>query len=202
MLKDTYLNNSLMPKRYMPEVALTPAAVDLATFEKLNNIKTNITSFVNDGSNLLICSNHVGCGKTTWATKMIKEYINQNENVYFSNMTPCLFINVNNFLNEKKLAITKPELREKINEIESNILEAKLVVFDDLCVKDISQFDLNSLYYWIDYRTSNLKSCIFTSNLEPSQLKNALDDRVYSRVVNYSTLELIQDGDNREGGIA
>lgn len=199
-LKEVYLNNSLIPKRYLNEISLIPAKVDEQVFKELNNIKLNIKEFVDKGENLLICSNNVGNGKTTWSIKFLKEYIDEVQNIKFKNNCPALFINVTNFLNEKKLSISDPELHSKVIDTERKILSAKLVVFDDLGVKDISQFDMGNLYYWIDERTNNMKSCIFTSNLLPKQLKNILDERLYSRIVKYSTIKEIKDGDNRNVG--
>lgn len=120
--------------------------------------------------------------------------------VKFKNNCPALFINVTNFLNEKKLAISDPDMHRKVADTERKILSAKLVVFDDLGVKDISQYDMGNLYYWIDERTNNMRSCIFTSNLMPKQLKNVLDERLYSRIVKYSIIKEIKDGDNRNVG--
>jgi len=199
-LKEVYLNNSLIPKRYLNEISLIPAKVDEQVFKELNNIKLNIREFVDKGENLLICSNNVGNGKTTWSIKFLKEYIDEVQNIKFKNNCPALFINVTNFLNEKKLSISDPELHSKVIDTERKILSSKLVVFDDLGVKDISQFDMGNLYYWIDERTNNLKSCIFTSNLLPKQLRNILDERLYSRIVKYSTIKEIKDGDNRNVG--
>ena len=115
----------------------------------------------------------------------------------FKNNCPALFINVSNFLNKKKLAITNRELSPEVQDLEQKILSAKLVVFDDLGVKDVSSYELNSLYYWIDERTSNLRSCIYTSNLSPQALSMILDSRIYSRVVNYSEVKEIKAGDFR-----
>ena len=199
-LLDVYINNSNIPKRYLKYISLIPAKVDECTFKELNEIKMNIEDFVDQGKNLLICSNNVGNGKTTWAIKILREYISDVCDVKFKNNCPGLFINVTNFLNEKKLAINDHELYTKVSEMEKRILTAKLVVFDDLGVKDISQYDMGNLYYWIDERTNNLKSCIFTSNLMPKQLKQVLDERLYSRIVKYSTIKEIKDGDNRNVG--
>lgn len=198
MLKDIYLNNSQIPKRYLEDIKLIPSLVDEGVFLDLKEIKDNIKQFVDKGHNLLIYSSNVGNGKTTIATKMIKEYINSISSIKFKNNCPALFINVTNFLNEKKLAITDVSLQSKVYDTEQKILSANLVVFDDIGVKNISDYDLGALYYWIDYRTNNLKSCIYTSNLQPNSLKNVLDDRLYSRIVNYSILKEIKDGDSRE----
>ena len=200
MLEDVYLENSMIPKRYLKEIKLDASSRDLKTFEELNNIKNDIKNFVDRGDNLLICSNNVGNGKTSWATKLMKEYIKVVSNRSFENNTPALFINVNSFLNEKKLSISDPTLSDKIKKMEKAILSAKLVVFDDMANKNLSEYDMDVMYYWLDYRTSNLKSCIFTTNQLPEQLRKTLSARVYSRVVNYSHIKLITDGDHRKAG--
>lgn len=197
MLKDVYINNSNIPKRYLQDISLRPVKEDVETFKELQDIKNNIVDFVNQGKNLFIYSSSVGNGKTTWSTKLLKEYIEQVSSIMFKNNCPALFINVSNFLNKKKLAITCRELVPEVQDLEQKILSAKLVVFDDLGVKDVSSYELNSLYYWIDERTSNLRSCIYTSNLSPQALSMILDSRIYSRVVNYSEVKEIKAGDFR-----
>lgn len=197
MLKDVYINNSNIPKRYLQDISLRPVKEDVETFKELQDIKNNIVDFVNQGKNLFIYSSSVGNGKTTWSTKLLKEYIEQVSSIMFKNNCPALFINVSNFLNKKKLAITNRELSPEVQDLEQKILSAKLVVFDDLGVKDVSSYELNSLYYWIDERTSNLRSCIYTSNLSPQALSMILDSRIYSRVVNYSEVKEIKAGDFR-----
>ena len=197
MLKELYLKNSQLPKRYLQEIYLNPAIVDIDSFSRLAEIKKNIKEFVKSGKNLLICSNNVGNGKTTMATKLLKEYVDSVSKVKVKNNCPALFINVNNFLNEKKLSISDQSKLEYVLDTERKILESNLVVFDDLGVKNISDYDMGSLYYWIDERTNNLKTCIYTSNLLPKQLEKVLDPRLYSRIVKYSEIVYFKDGDNR-----
>ena len=197
MLFDTYMGNALIPKRYQSEIKLIPAKIDEQTFIELNDIKNNIVEFVRAHKNLLIYSSNVGNGKTTFATKILKQFITKVSNFHWPNNCPGLYINVNNYLNEKKMAITDRSLQPKILDLESKIIKSALVVFDDIGVKNVSEYDMGTLYYLIDYRTSNLMSCIFTSNLTPEQMKNSLGERLYSRIVNYSIIKEIKDGDNR-----
>lgn len=196
-MEELYLTNSLIPARYKNTIPLQPAVADEQVFRELQEVRRDIRQFVKEGKNLLICSNFTGNGKTTWAIKLLKAYVESVASLGFKNNCPALFINISNFLNKKKLAIGNPEIQAEVNDIESKILTAKLVVFDDLGVKDLSEYDSMNLYYWIDERTNNLLSSIYTSNLLPDQLKQLLDSRVYSRVVNYSDIKIIKDGDHR-----
>ena len=199
-LEKRYIDLSLMPKRYIFEIALTPSKKDVKAFQALAEIKSNVKDFVKKGKNLFIYSNHVGNGKTTFATKIMKEYIHQVSDVYID--YPALFINVNDFINKKKIAISNNDIRSYVEKVESNILSAKLVIFDDVGVTNISDYDSNLLYYWINYRTDNMLSSIYTSNLSPDKLKTIIDERIFSRIVNYSTCIEITDGDNRSDNTA
>lgn len=196
-LYDSYLQQSNLPKRYWSEIDLFPTAQDANAFSELGKFRDQIKEKINSGANLLICSNYVGNGKTTWSSKILKSYLRSVEGVYYD-YAPGLFINVTSFLNEKRLAISDPSLAKKVGELEKSILKARLVIFDDVGVRDLSAYDLNNLYYWIDYRTSNLKSCIYTSNLLPQQLRELLDPRLYDRIVNYSQVVQFQGGSERQ----
>jgi DNA replication protein DnaC len=199
MLRDLYLKNSQIPVRYYNDISLVPCNEDLETFKELNDIRNNIKSFVDEGKNLLIYSNNVGNGKTTWSIKLLKAYIDSVQNISFNNRCPALFININKFLNEKKLAFNDKDLQQKVTETEKNILSAKLVVFDDIGVKALSDYDKMNVYYWIDERTNNMKSCIYTTNLSLRRLEGYFDDaRIYNRVEGYSIVKEIKDGSNRE----
>ena len=195
-LKNLYLKQSLIPKRYLSDISLVPSKKDENAFIELNDIRINAKDFVRKGENLFIYSSHSGNGKTTWATKIMKEYVDQISDVYYNH--PAIYINVNSFLNQKKIAISNKDLRDTIEEIEDNILGAKLVIFDDIGVTNISDYDSNLLYYWINHRTDYSLSCIYTSNLTPNKLKQVIDERIYSRIINYSKLIEITDGDNRK----
>ena len=197
-LEKLYLKNSNIPKRYLEEIKLVPAKVDRQAYLDLSDIRTHVKDFVDNGENLVICSTSVGNGKTTWATKIMKAYISAVNKYAFQKNTPALYINVASFLSEKKQSISDKTLLDHIMDLESKLLTAKLVVFDDLCVRgDTSQYDLSQLYYWIDHRSSNKLSCIYTTNLLPNQLGHAFDARLYSRVVNYSKIITFEDGDHR-----
>lgn len=196
MLYEKYLKQSNLPVRYLENIPLRPCQDDEDSFATLNEIRLDINKFVEQGSNLLICSNFVGNGKTTWSSKLLKSYLQSIDGVYYD-YPPALFVNITSFLNEKRLAISDEKLLNKINQLERDLLKAKLVVFDDLGVRNLSEYDMNNLYYLIDSRTANCQSCIFTSNLLPQQLREVLDPRLYDRIVNYAKRVVIYGGSHR-----
>ena len=198
-LNETYLKMACIPIRYQKDEALRPCQSDRLAFKELRTINENIKEFVANGENLLLCSNYCGNGKTTSAIKLLKSYIN-SINAKYDN-PPALYINVPSFLNQKKLAISDKSLLPHVLKMEKDIIKSKLVVFDDIGDKDLKEFDMNSLYYWIDTRTSNLLSCIYTSNQSPRGLSNSLSGKIYSRVVNLSRIiEFSDQNDHRKAG--
>ena len=70
--------------------------------------------------------------------------------------------------------------------IKENVLEADLVIWDDIAAKMGSEFELTHLLNIIDNRLALGKSNIYTSNLNRQQLYNALGERLTSRIANMS----------------
>lgn len=168
---------------------------DLDKFTKLKEIKDNIVDFVSGGNQLLIYSKITGNGKTSWSIKLLQAYFNK---IWLSTPLKCraLFINVPSYL----LGI-KENLNHKVDYIEhikKNVLECDLVIWDDISNKTGTDFEINNLLSIIDTRISNGKANIYTSNIEPDELKNYLDIRLGSRIANASIKIGLNGGDKRE----
>ena len=199
-LTELYLKNSRIPKRYLQNISLVPATNnDLTSFKRLKAVETNIVRFVKMHQNLLIASNVFGNGKTTWATKILKSYIYNYACKYaFQNNTPVLYINIPEFLMKKKLSISDVSISEEIRDIEKCIYTAKIVVFDDIATKLATDYDRDLLYTYINYRTDNLLTSIYTTNISSNRLKEQLDERIADRVIGYSVC-IEFDGPGRRG---
>lgn len=156
---------------------------DLEQFKQLADIEKNIMSFINEGKNLHLHSGTCGCGKTSWSLRLIEAYFNK---IWARSEPKCraLFISVPRFLLAIKDNISNKNAYAEY--IKDNVLEADLVVFDDLAAKMGSEFELTHLLNIIDNRISLGKSNIYTSNLNRQQLYTALGERLTSRVANMS----------------
>ena len=53
---------------------------------------------------------------------------------------------------------------------------------------DLSEFEKQLLYIWVEHRTSNKQSCIYTSNIHPNNFDNIFGPRVADRIIGYSTI--------------
>ncbi len=160
---------------------------DDVAFTTLKNIENNVLDFVNSGSNLFIHSDITGNGKSSWALRMVESYFDK---IWIKSDLKCraLFISVPRFLLELKSNIS--EKSEYIQHINNCVLDCDLVIWDDIATKLGTEFELSHLLSIIDTRIANGKSNIYTSNLSGVNLCKALGDRLYSRIVNYSTYDI------------
>ena len=115
----------------------------------------------------------------------MQEYFNQ---IWFGNRFRCrgLFIFVPAFLTNIKRNISNPT--EEFNEFLDRILEADLVIWDDIGANKLSDFDHTQLLTYIDQRKLNMKSNIYTGNLKYEQLMEYVGARLTSRIWNDSII--------------
>lgn len=180
-----YFDCALIPKnkRYIFPLRIDSDGRDEKAFLALSKISKNIDKFVDEGNNLYIYSSIAGNGKSSWAFRLLYSYINK---VWFKKeLKPIvLFISVPRFLLELKSNISQKS--QYIEDIENSVLDADLVVWDDIGSKNGTEFEVSHLLSIIDTRINNDKSNIYTSNLNKEELHNILGDRLYSRIYNYS----------------
>lgn len=167
---------------------------DKEEFIALGNIEQDIVSFVNNGSNLFIYSNNVGNGKTSWAIRMIQSYINK---IWPESDLVCraLFINVPRFLLALKDSISKDN--DYVNHIKEYVLDVDLVVWDEIGIKSLTQYEHEHLLNLINTRLDNKKSNVYTSNLHGETLEEKIGERLYSRICKMSTCIELHGKDKR-----
>lgn len=193
---DYLYNESLLSEQQRRYVALRIDAdgTDRDEFLQLKNIENNIEEFVKSGSSLYIYSSTCGNGKTAWSIRLIQAYFNS---IWHKCDLNCkaLFINVPRFLLGLKDNISNKS--EYIEHIKSKIQDAELVVWDEIGTKAVTQFEHEHLLSLINNRIDYNKAQIFTSNLSPETLREVVGERLYSRVVNLSTVVEFKGADKR-----
>lgn len=189
------LDTSGIPKSKQKFNRLIPNDCDMQAFMALANIQSNIVEFVSKGCNLYLHSDNCGNGKTTWAIKLLMQYFHE---MWAGNgfLTRGLFINVPVLITAYKNNMSRADesLAETLNKLSS----VDIVVWDDVAVSQLTDFETNLLLSYIDQRVLNDKCNIFTGNINPSQLKNKVGERLSSRICSGNILEL-KGGDNRYG---
>ena len=156
---------------------------DLEQFKQLASIEQDIVTFINEGKNLFLHSANCGNGKSSWSLRLAEAYFNK---IWARTEIKCrvLFISVPRFLLALKDNITTKSTY--VDYIKENVLEADLVIWDDIAAKMGSEFELTHLLNIIDNRLALGKSNIYTSNLNRQQLYTALGERLTSRIANMS----------------
>lgn len=193
LFKVDYLYNEalLSPKqKHHVELWLDITQADKQAYTQLATIESNIEQFVNGGNNLFIYSATTGNGKTEWALRLLRGYINR---IWHKSDLRCraLFVNVPRFLLAVKHSISETD--EYAEHIMKNILSADLVVFDEVATKSLTVFEHEHILSLINARIDMGKSNIYTSNLFNEELRNRIGDRLYSRIVTASTkVELVE----------
>lgn len=153
--------------------------LDKDNFDYLATIEKNILNFVKDGGSLYIYSSTTGNGKTSWALRMIQAYLNK---IWYESELTCraLFINVPRYLLALKDNISQKS--DYVAHIKENVLDADLVVWDEVGTKGLTQFEHENILNIINARIDLGKANIYTSNLSDEELHQAVGDRLYSRI--------------------
>lgn len=182
---DTLYSKALMTESQKQHITLRVDEdnTDLEQFKQLAAIEQDILTFVNEGKNLYLHSANCGNGKSSWSLRLVEAYFNK---IWARTDLKCraLFISVPRFLLALKDNITAKS--DYIDYIKENVLEADLVIWDDIAAKMGSEFELIHLLNILDNRISLGKSNIYTSNLNKQQLYSALGERLTSRIANMS----------------
>ena len=166
---------------------LRPDECDISAFEKLSDIQMDIEAFTNNGGILYIYSRQCGNGKTTWSIKMLLQYFNEVWDGNGLNIRG-IFVNVPTYINRTKSVINRPN--EEFEELRENIPKVDLVVFDDVTVARMSDYDYSVLFSLIDERLFQHKAIIFTGNVSPEDLSSIFGDRLTSRICQGINIEL------------
>lgn len=187
-------NSGLYPAQQKPiELYINDNnSADRDAYKELSYIRKHIVDFVDEHRNLYICSNNVGNGKTSWAIKMLHTYFHFCAVGNYENLLG-MFVNTTDLL--LKLKDFNNPLPQRYRE---NLEKVDLVVFDDVGVTGISQYDLTQLFNIINKRMLAEKSTIYTSNVtEYDQLEQLLGSRLASRIYEASDVITLKGMDMR-----
>lgn len=176
---------TISQRQYIP-LRLDRDECDKQAFANLRNIELNIKQNINIGMNLYIYSHTTGNGKTAWGLRLLNKWL---DTIWHSSDIKCrgLFVHVPRFLMSLKdnLFIERNEYAQHIKE---NALDADLIVWDEIGSKGFTEFETENILTLINARISAGKANIYTSNLSPEELLDSVGDRLYSRIINQSTV--------------
>lgn len=192
------IDNSGVPKAKQYPIALKSCNEDYDAFIELADIKNHIYDYVQSGNNLYIASEHTGNGKTSWAIKILLKYFDE---VWAGNglRVRGLFVHVPTLLLQLK-NFNSP----LSNEYKQNLIDADLIVWDEIATGTLSNYDYSNLIMFMENRLLIEKSNIFTSNCtDMNDLEDIVGNKLASRIWNTSDVIIFKGKDRRNnGGIA
>lgn len=131
------------------------------------------------GTQGMIVYGEAGCGKTHLSMALATELVKSGAKVIFKNV-PSLFEEIFDTFNNYE---TKP------SDVINPIIEADVVILDDLGAEKPSDFVKSKLYYIVNSLYNNNATVIVTSNLQNvSDLKDVIGFRAYDRLLEMCTL--------------
>lgn len=158
---------------------------DKQAFYRLSEIRKDIVSFVEAGNNLYICSKWTGNGKTSWAIKMLHTYFHHTAIGNYDNLKG-MFVSTADLLLQLK-DFNNPVSKTYLD----NLKNVDLVVWDDIALTTMSQYDYTQFYNIIDKRIFAEKSNIFTTNCTSvEELADLVGAKIASRI--YYTSEIVE----------
>lgn len=134
-------------------------------------------------THLYLTDNLIVTHNTSWGVRMLESYLDK---IWAESELTCrvLFISVPRFLLASKDKISAKN--DYFDHIKKYYLSADVVVWDDIGSKMGSAYEIEQLLSMIDARLNVEKTNIFTSNLNPAQMSEALGERIASRICNKS----------------
>lgn len=193
---DSLYTAALMSESQKKRIALKvdEDGTDLEQFKQLAEIEKNIVNFINDGKNLYIHSANCGNGKSSWSVRLAQAYFNK---IWARTEGKCrvLFISVPRYLLAIKDNISNRNTYAEY--IKENVLEADLVIWDDISHHPGTDYEITNLLSLIETRLCSGKSNIYTSNCSPQALASCLEARLASRIANLSTVIELRGSDKR-----
>lgn len=153
------INNCGKPNASKYIKPIIPDPEDEDAFMRLDVIRNNIEQFVKEGSNLYITSPYDKNGKTTWAVKLLYRYFDR---VWSGNgfRVRGYFIYAPDFFSDMRSFTYKDT--EEFKELKQTLYNADLVIWDDITSTKLSTVDQNNLNMFLNKRSQNDKSNIFT----------------------------------------
>ena len=192
---------SEIPKDYLEPMPFTESpdlknSTDLKT-ACLLEIRDNIVFYVESGFNAVFYSKQTGTGKTSWACTIAKHFIFRR---MMKNMLEpeAFYLNTAEYFSliKSSMSLKDEAIHIEIAQLNNLIKDVPLLVIDDIGAEKPSEFVRERLYQIINYRSSNKKSTIYTTNLDFNS--NEAVDILGSRIVSRLRSATIIDFDREE----
>jgi DNA replication protein DnaC len=183
-------------------------------YEAIKTICSNVEMFIDEGVGLYLYSSPnennprgTGTGKTTSAITIMNAYLTHRiiqhvkQERLIEGTIPAMFVKMSKLQNEfKKMYTGSPQMKEEASiefyHLKKNLIEADLLVIDDIGLRISSPSFTDELYEIIDDRVAEGRATIYTSNVPLNQIGELVSEQVMSRIYG-STEQLAFKGDDK-----
>lgn len=190
------LNLAKIPKRYrrctvdnLPFKESNPEA-----YRKVMKYCNDILHYTEDGYSIYLYSNPIrgnelgtGTGKTTASCAILNKFL--IEYVWWATKNGeevrglvAMFVKCSDFQNKYTEQFKNNDASYSYYSCKTNMMTCKLLVLDDLALRNCSQGFMAELYEVINHRVSEELPTIYTSNISREKLDEVLDQRIQSRL--------------------
>ena len=170
---------------FSDEVNTQKYKVNISPRKNIENIRNKSLEFVKnfdnpETKNLLFCGN-TGLGKTYMSNAIATEVLKMGKTVLYQTAPVLLETVIDNKFNKYKNA--------KVNNFYNDVLEADLLIIDDLGTECINSMKLSELFTILNTRILNLNSkitkTIISTNLNIQQIFKNYEERIGSRIAGF-----------------
>lgn len=152
-----------------------------------------------------------GTGKTTTAVTILNEYIIFSTKRHLKGVkeikgNPALFIKASELQNKYNAQFRgNIEMQQEAScgfyKLKQRMKDVKLLVMDDVAIRDTTEAFKNELFEIIDFRATEERATIFTSNITLNGLNKFLGERIVSRIEGMAVPVQFYGNDFRKGGL-
>lgn len=180
------LAESGVPKKYFEPQELVLRSVDSDAWNWLEDYRCNVMEHVKNGKSIVITSPIVGNGKTSWAIRLLQRYIAETalDGRLVDRAVFCVSSSMLEIFGDFGYFETSIEFFDYLNRLK----KCDLLVIDEIGSGRITQVSYNHFYDLVNYRVDNNLATIYTTNYNDEQIKDALGERLYSRIYDMSTV--------------
>jgi len=183
------LEHSMLPPYQWQEDELKPDECDIQSYERLKHIREDLDNFiVSHKNNLLICGKNLGCGKTSWALKLLLTYFEMSNDKFFGIDEGDVergVLDIGIFLQTATFLVEMKQFggNEEAHKLYKRLKKTELVVFDDISSVKMSSYDYNILYALVETRIFAHMPNIFTTNItDIDEMRDILGPRLADRI--------------------
>ena len=171
--------------KFSDEVDVAKYKVNISPRKNIINIKQKSLSFVENfddpNSKNLLFTGNTGLGKTFMSNCIASELLQKGKSVLYQTAPVLLETIINNKINKSK--------QQNPDSFYQNVLEADLLIIDDLGTESLNSMKLSELFTILNTRLLNLNSkvtkTIISTNLSIDNIFRIYEERIGSRIAGY-----------------